>query len=123
MPKKRSEFSHRIRNDGNVTIVALRGHLDGYAAIRLRPKIDELLNGNAMFVVFDCRELSYTGLIGYSLVLTTARELQQRKGRFALCNLPPDLKDVFVRAGMMNLDIPIFESMDKALAAIRITRE
>ena len=123
MSKKRPEFSHHLRNDGDVIIAALRGHLDGHAAIGLKPEIDKLLNGSPGFVVFDCQELSYMGLIGYTIVLTTARKLQRRKGRFALCALAPDLKDIFVRAGMMNLEIPIFDSMDEALAANRIARK
>ncbi|MDE2928767.1 MAG: STAS domain-containing protein [Acidobacteriota bacterium] len=119
MSKKPSEFSHHIRREGNVVIVALRGHLDGFAAMELKPAIDELLSGGAMFVVFACRELSYTGLIGYRVVLTTAKKLQRRKGRFAMCGLAPGLKEIFQLAGRMNPDIPIFDSLDEALAAIR----
>lgn len=122
MSKKRPEFRHRIRRDGNVIIVALRGHLDGFAALRLKPEIDEILTDGAKFVVFDCQELSYTGLIGYEIVLTTAKELQRREGRFALCNLAPDLKEIFQLASMLNLEISIFDSLDEALTAIRIAR-
>lgn len=123
MAKKRPEFSHHIRNEGDVIIAELRGHLDGHAAIRPKPEIDKLLNGSPRFIVFDCRQFSYTGLIGYTIVLTTARKLQRRKGRFAPCALAPDLNDIFVRAGMMNLDIPIFDSIDEALAANRTARK
>lgn len=99
MSKKPSEFCHHIRREGNVVIVALRGHLDGFAAMRLKPVIDELLSEGAVFVLFACRELSYTGLIGYRVALSTAKELQQREGRFVMCDLEPDLKEIFQLAG------------------------
>ena len=121
MSNKRPEFTHHIRRDDNVFIVALRGYLDCVAARGLRQEIEELLNGGAMCVVFDCHELRYTGLSGYGIVLTAAKELQRRKGHFALCNLVPDLKDVFRLAGMMDLNIPIFDSLDAALAVCRET--
>ena len=112
MSMKQPEFSHHIKNGGNVTIVTLRGHLNGFAAKGLRPEIDQILDRGARSIVFDCRELSYIGLIGYTIVLTSARKMQRRKRRFALCNLAPDLKEIFQRAGMMNLDILIFDSLD-----------
>ena len=118
--KKQPEFRHPVRRDGNIFIVALPERLTAFAAIGVKAKIDELLKDGAMSIVFDCQELSYTGLNGYTIVLNTAKELQRRKGRFALCNLPPDLKEVFHYAGQMNLDIPIFDSLDQALAASRI---
>ena len=68
MSNKRPEFTHHIRRDDNVFIVALRGYLDCVAARGLRQEIEELLNGGAMCVVFDCQafarclaELRYTG--------------------------------------------------------------
>ena len=56
-------------------------------------------------------------------MLTAAKELESRKGRFALCNLVPDLKEIFRLASMMNLKIPIFDSLDAALAASRMVRK
>ena len=81
--------------------------------------MDELLNDGAMCVVFDRQQLSYTGFHGYRVVLAVAKELQLRKGRFALCNLIPDLKDLFQLATMMDLKVSISDSLDWALAAVR----
>ena len=119
MSKKRPEFSYEVRRDGDVVIIPLRGHLDGFAAMGLRPEIEELLDDGAMCAVFDCRELSYTGMYGYVIVLNTAKEPQGRKGRFALCDLAPDPKDIFRLTSMTTLNIAIFDSLDEALAAFR----
>ena len=119
MSKKQPEFSHHIRRDGDVVIVEMRGALYGVAATKLKSRMDELLNDGAMCVVFDCQQLSYTGFHGYRVVLAVAKELQLRKGRFALCNLIPDLKDLFQLATMMDLKISISDSLDGALAAVR----
>ena len=119
MSKKRPEFSYEVRRDGDGVIIPLRGHLDGFAAMGLRPEIEELLDDGAMCAVFDCRELSYTGMYGYVIVLNTAKEPQGRKGRFALCDLAPDPKDIFRLTSMTTLNIAIFDSLDEALAAFR----
>ena len=119
MSKKQPEFSHHIRRDGDVVIVEMRGALYGVAATKLKSRMDELRNDGAMCVVIDCQQLSYTGFHGYTVVLAVAKELQLRKGRFALCNLIPDLKDLFQLATMMDLKISISDSLDGALAAVR----
>ena len=53
MPNKQPELTHHIRQDADVFIVSLRGHLDSAAARGMKPKTDELLNGGARRVVFD----------------------------------------------------------------------
>ena len=119
MSKKRPQFNHDFRREGDVVIVAMRGSLDGAAAMELKPKIDQLLNDNAKCVVFDCQELSYIGLHGYWIMLVAAKELQRRKGCFALCHAAHDLKEIFRLASMMRLKIPTFDSLDGALTAVR----
>ena len=120
MAKKRPAFSHDIRRDGNVVIVALRGHLHGAAAVGLKPEVDRLLDEGATSVVFDCRDLTYTGMYGFQIVLAAAKELQRRKGRFGMCNLIPELREIFWLASKTSVNIPIFDSLEAALAAGRI---
>ena len=74
-----------------------------------------LLDDGVERVVLDCRELSYVGVTGLGVVLATARELQSRGGRFALCNLALHLKDVF-RLSDLDEIIPVFDSLEAALA-------
>ncbi len=73
-----------------------------------------------MCLVFDCQELSYIGPYGHGIVLTAAKQLQRRKGRFALCNLAPDLKEMIELLSQTNLNTPIFDSLGAALAAFRM---
>ena len=112
---ERPEFSCEIRQDPNVLVVTLRGHLDIYAAKGLKEEIDELLDDGAERVVLDCQQLSYVGVSGLGIVLATAQELQRREGRFALCNLVPNLRDVF-RLSDLDEIVPVFDSLDAAVA-------
>ena len=121
MPNKQPEFTHHIRQDAGVFIVSPRGHLDSVAARGLKPKTDELLNGGARRVVFDCRELAYLSLSGLGIMLAVAGELQRRGGRFAVCNMVAEVLDTF-RLSRMDRIIPIFDSLDAALAASRMAR-
>ena len=117
MPARRPEFSHDILPNADALIVTLRGHLDANAAGRLKDRLDELLGDGAERVVFDCRELTYVGANGLGVMLATARELQRRGGRLALCNLPPDLADVF-RLPDLDEIVPVFDSLDGATAMV-----
>ena len=123
MSKQRPEFSHHVRRDGDVVIVTLKGHLNGLAANGLRTEIDGILAEDAVSVVFDCEGLSYTGMYGYQIVVTTAKELQRRKGCFAMCNLIPDLKEIFQLLDLTTVSIRIFDSVDAALAATKADQE
>ena len=123
MSKKRPEFSHHVRRDGNVVIVKSEGHLNGFAAKELKPEMDAILAEGVASVVFDCEGLSYTGMYGYQIVVATAKELQRRKGRFAMCNLIPDLAEIFRLLDLTTVSIPIFDSLDAALAATKADQE
>ena len=117
MPERRPELSHDILPNAGAFIVTLRGPLDANAARGLKERLDELLGDSAERVVFDCRELTYVGANGLGLLLAAARELQRRGGRLALCNLPPDLADVFRLPDLDEL-VPVFDSLDGATAMV-----
>lgn len=123
MSKERPDFSHHVRRDGNVVIVTLKGHLNGFAAKELKPEIDGIVAEGAVSVVFDCEGLSYTGMYGFQVVVATAKELQRRKRRFAMCDLIPDLKEIFRLLDLTTVSILIFDSLDAALAATKADQE
>ena len=87
--KIQPEFSYCIWRNGNVVIVALRGHLGRVAATELAPELEKLLNDGVTSVLFDCHDLDFTGLHGYKIVLAVARGLQRRKGCFGVYNVDP----------------------------------
>lgn len=116
--KIQPEFSYCIWRNGNVVIVALRGHLGRVAATELAPELEKLLNDGVTSVLFDCHDLDFTGLHGYKIVLAVARGLQRRKGCFGVYNVDPDLKGVFELACMVNQNIRIFDSRVEALRRI-----
>ena len=119
MPKKRPAFTHHVRRDADVDIVALRGHLDNVATRDLKPALEELLDGGARRVVFDCRGLDYLSLSGLRIMLVVARDLQRRGGLLVVCNVVAELSEIF-RLTRMDRIIPVFDSLDAAVAASRM---
>ena len=118
MAKKPLAFSFEIGRDAGVFVVTVQGHLNSPAAKGFEESMQGLLDDGAERVVLDCRKLSYIGSAGLRIVLTTARELQRREGRLALCNLVSHLADIFRLSGMHRI-IPMLDSLDSALAAAR----
>ena len=113
-----SRFSHEIRSDDGVRIVTLRGAMCGDAAFGFRRTLIRSLAAGGERVVFDCGGLAYMGNHAAFVALVTARWLKERNGRLVMCNLAPALREVVRSCGVFR-EVPAFDSLEEAVAAVR----
>jgi anti-sigma B factor antagonist len=106
-----------VTKSGNAQVVVLTGRLDSITVKQLETKLDDLITGGAVYMVFDFSALEYISSAGLRAVLSTAKRLKAGQGSLLMSNLNGMVKEVFQVAGFLEL-FPIYASTDEALAAI-----
>lgn len=103
---------------GGVTVWAPEGRVDAVSAPDLQQAMMDSIDGGASNVVLDLGGTRYMSSAGLRVVLVVARALQARSGRFAVCGLNDEVKELFEVSGF-SLIVNIVADRDAALAAVR----
>lgn len=104
------------RNDGPVTIIAPKGHLDSLTSPQLQPKLLEVVKRGGPIVV-DCAELPYVSSAGLRVLMLAAKQGRSSGARIALAALQPTVRKVFDISGFSAL-FEIHETASEACAAL-----
>jgi anti-sigma B factor antagonist len=96
-------------------IMELSGRLDGDTSISIEEDVLLCIQSGAREMLMDCSKLDYITGAGMQTFLRLAREMQSLGGKFAVCNLQRQVKDMFEACGLESV-IPVYE--DQAAAKI-----
>jgi anti-anti-sigma factor len=88
-----------VSNQGEVTVVAPTGVLDGKAAMAFERKIAELLDAKTTRLVIDLTRVTLVTSTGIRALVMAAKRLRGG-GALALCGLSPQVRSVFDVAGL-----------------------
>ena len=103
---------------GSVTIWAPEGRVDATNAPELEQSMTASIEEGAVDVVLDLSRTRYMSSAGLRVVLVVARALQARSGRFAVCGLNDEVKELFEVSGF-SLIVNIVADRDAAVAAVQ----
>jgi len=94
------------------TVVSVSGRLDAATTPEFEQRCAQLLADGVAVVVLDFQGLQYISSAGLRAVLSLARELQQRAGRLALCDLRGMVEEVITVTGLQEV-LTIYASLDE----------
>ena len=103
---------------GGVAIWAPEGRLDAVSAPDLQRAMMAAIDGGASDVVLDLSGTRYMSSAGLRVVLVVARALQDGNGRFAVCGLNDEVKELFEVSGFSRI-VNIVADRGAAVAAVR----
>ncbi|MDT3365977.1 MAG: STAS domain-containing protein [Bacteroidota bacterium] len=92
----------QITQEGKVTTAALIGRLDTLAAQEIAPQMDALKEVDGTLVL-DCKELSYISSSGLRIFLTLRKAAIANGAKIIVRGICPDIRNVFVMTGFLNL--------------------
>ncbi len=102
--------------DGGVTNVALRGRLDTVGAEGIDLPFS-VISGSKRAVVVDLSHVDFLASLGIRVLLTSAKAVRRKGGKFAIFAPEGNVLTVLKTAGMETL-IPIFRKREAAIAAV-----
>lgn len=100
-------------------IMELEGRLDAGSASRAGEDIRLCIESGADRMILDCANVPYMSGAGLRTLLDAAREMQQKGGYLAVCDLQPQVKEVFDACGL-GVVIPSYEGQSEASQALAV---
>lgn len=91
------EVSDTVKQDGNDTIMAIKGKLDTNTSPQIQKEIDELIANGCSSLVLDCGELVYMSSAGIRVLIGTYKKLE---GKLRLSNVPENVQEVLNITGL-----------------------
>ena len=99
---------------GEVNIVEVEGRLDTTNYAQLEHHLSSLTDNNEIMILMDMGKLEYISSSGLRILLMFLKKIKAADGRFMLCSLSPDIREIFEISGFINI-FEIFEDQDAAL--------
>lgn len=85
--------------DGPVTILVVRGRLDGSTVALLDQAVQDQLAAGQKALIFDFQDLSYISSAGLRTILMAGRQLEKEGGKSVFCALSAQIADIFNISG------------------------
>lgn len=102
---------------GDVAVWVPEGRVDASSAPDLEQAMTSGIAEGGEAVVLDLSRTRYMSSAGLRVVLVVARALQAREGKFAVCGLNDEVKELFEVSGF-SLIVGIEPDRDAAVAAV-----
>ena len=110
--------SHEDLNDG-VRIVRLSGRLDTEEINRISLPFTVAATSGSKSVVVDLSAVDFLASLGVGAIVSAARTVQNRQGRFALCGANPQVLSTLERTQIPKV-IPTFREAAEARLAVQL---
>ena len=107
----------QAEREGDTLVAKAEGRIDGTNAREFQDDLDSIIEDGDRAVILNFQDLMYISSAGIRVVLMTAKTLQRREARFALCSLSEPVREIFEVSGFDKI-IPIHASQDEAISAL-----
>ena len=107
----------QAEREGDTLVAKAEGRIDGTNARQFQDDLDSVIEEGDRAVILNFQDLMYISSAGIRVVLMTAKTLQRREARFALCSLSEPVREIFEVSGFDKI-IPIHASQDEAISAL-----
>jgi len=95
-------------------VITVKGRMDAVTAPEFETRLLEWINGGETQIIVDLAGLEYISSAGLRSILTVAKNIKAKQGKFVLCSLRDTVKEVFEISGFSTI-IPVCESLTAAV--------
>ncbi len=109
-----AEFNTTLNEQGDISIIKLKGYLDAHTAPVLENKFNELINSNKYKIVVDFRDLAYISSAGLGVFMAYIEKVRENKGDIKLAAMSDKVYNIFDLLGFPLL-YEIFKTEEEAI--------
>lgn len=99
---------------GEINIVSIEGRLDTTNYGELEHHLSSLTDNDEVQILLDLSKLEYISSSGLRILLMFLKKIKAAEGRFMLCSMSNDIKEIFEISGFINI-FEIFDDQETAL--------
>ena len=103
-----------VNKEGEISVVAIEGRLDTTNYGELEHHLSALTENGEKQILLDLEKLEYVSSSGLRILLMFLKKIKAVDGRFMLCSLSSDIREIFEISGFINI-FEIFDNKDTAL--------
>ena len=98
------------------TVIGITGRLDTTNYSMLEKKLMEMIDNGESRLLINLSKMDYVSSSGLRILLMALKRISVAKGKFALCNLQENIKEIFEISGFTNI-FEIYANEEDALKA------
>lgn len=104
------------RTKVGVDVLRFDGDLDALSMIKMKERMNRLLNKNHKRLLLDLQETKHVELAGVGILVDRLRRVREQKGDIKLCNLRPEVERTFQMIGVNGL-MESFSTEEEAISS------
>lgn len=112
------QFDLTTLEDG-IKVAKLVGRLDLQGTNEIDDRFTFSISSHSDSVLVDMSEVEFLASIGMRMLISNAKAVNRRGGKFVLVSPTPLVKDALITAGFESL-IPMYDDFDSAYAAVKV---
>lgn len=109
-----AEFSTSVRENGDISIINLKGFLDAHTAPTLENNFTQLINDSKYKIVVNFEDLAYISSAGLGVFMAYIESIRDNKGDIKLTNMSDKVFNIFDLLGFPLL-YEIYKNEDEAI--------
>jgi anti-sigma B factor antagonist len=95
-------------------IIGITGRLDTTNYSMLEKKLMELIDSHHDKILIECTKMDYVSSSGLRILLMALKKITLAKGKFVLCGLQENIREIFEISGFTNI-FEIYTTREEAL--------
>ncbi|MDZ7623564.1 MAG: STAS domain-containing protein [Ignavibacteriaceae bacterium] len=109
-----AEFSTSVRENGDISIINLKGFLDAHTAPTLENNFTQLINDSKFKIVVNFEDLAYISSAGLGVFMAYIESIRDNKGDIKLTNMSDKVFNIFDLLGFPLL-YEIYKNEEEAI--------
>jgi len=109
-----AEFSTSVRENGDISIINLKGFLDAHTAPTLENNFTQLINDSKFKIVVNFENLAYISSAGLGVFMAYIESIRDNKGDIKLTNMSDKVFNIFDLLGFPLL-YEIYKNEEEAI--------
>ena len=109
-----ADFSTSVKENGDISIINLKGYLDAHTAPTLENNFTELINNNKFKIVVNFEDLAYISSAGLGVFMAYIEQIRENKGDIKLASMSDKVFNIFDLLGFPLL-YEIYKNEDEAI--------
>ena len=101
-------------NTEKCMVIGIKGRLDTINYSILEKRLMELLDQNVTKILINCSQMDYVSSSGLRILLMALKRITMVKGKFVLCNLQENIREIFEISGFTTI-FEIYPNEEEAL--------
>lgn len=91
------------RKMDNVTVIGIAGRLDTTNYSILEKKLMDMIANQQDRIIVECSKMDYVSSSGLRILLMALKKITQSRGKFVLCGLQENIREIFEISGFTNI--------------------